>query len=199
VRASQLRRLAADYARGELNTLEYRGRRRQLIQNIVSGRETLNYSRNFVNPLRSSQRGPRRAIWAVVGGLLLIGAVVVYLRMPDPAPASAPPRDPALAQNTAATRLIRDFLTNGDWSAHNMQQFEVAWHSLPAFERETARRAPVFRQLRAEWLQRIKEQDALAGLQAGNQATLRKKQLTRFGDDIGLANGTDADRDRDRS
>lgn len=177
--ASPVRELARRHAAGELSLEEYRARRHELIDDIVSGKTPLIYDQH--KPVsRSAAMHTKSLRPAVIGGAALVLVLIVgsalWLLLPrhqaSRAAESAAGHSRATVQDASpGSLLIQTFLHNNDWSARNVRNFVDQWNSLPQVERENARKDYRFPRLASELRQQIVSQRAMAGLTPGSGDT----------------------------
>lgn len=179
--ASSVRDLARRHAVGELSLEEYRSKRHELIDDIITGRQPLTYGER--RPMRpSSGRLSSRLMLMIGAGIgVTIIVMLAFVIAGGHAPVSPAAQQSALApqQNLPETSpgplLVEEFLSSNDWSASNVQNFIQQWNSLPRKEREIAKKNYRYPRLISELRQQIISQQAMSGLTKNTDAA--KTQL----------------------
>lgn len=170
MRASPIRDLARRHATGELSQEDYRAKRHALIDDIVSGQQTLAYDERHVVATPS----PRSARLLLLSGaaiaVVIVVAIIIWLIGTRPSrsissvqPTSAAAR-PNAAQLSPGPQLIQDFLHKNDWSRNATQNFIQQWNSLPRVEQEIAKKYYRYPRLVSDLRQQIVSQQAMSGL-----------------------------------
>jgi hypothetical protein len=183
VSASPVRELARRHAAGELSLEEYRARRHELIDDIVTGKTPLIYDQH--QPAGHSRiKRTKSHNRIVIGGaalilLIIIGSVLLLLlprHQASRATESGTRHSRATVPDTSpGSMLVQTFLRSNDWSTMNVRNFVDQWNSLPQAERENARQDYRFPRLTSELRQQIVSQRAMAALTPGSGDT--KAQL----------------------
>lgn len=171
MKASPVRELARRHAAGELSLADYRAQRHALIDNIASGRQTLNYEERIAP--RPAAPIPSRFILlagAAILVIIVIGVVIWAIGTRSVAPS-------AVSTPTQATlpspgpQLVGDFLRVNNWSASQTRNFIHQWNELPGKERELARQDYHYPRLVSELRQQIVSQQAMSGLTTNNDTS----------------------------
>ncbi|MFT5449003.1 MAG: septal ring-binding cell division protein DamX [Gammaproteobacteria bacterium] len=210
---SQLRLLTAEAADGSIPVGEYRARRRELIDNIVAGTESIERVQSVwairentepgedeVTTLNSRHGGissepeaPRFSLpFPVLLGAasLFCIAVLVVLLWPADAPeplALAPPTVPAAEEISPARGLVERFVARRDFAPSAIKNFQTDWDKLTAEQREAARRELWFGSLVRAIRDEVKTQKALAGLASGESAITRARDAFALGEWLGVS------------
>lgn len=213
---SQLRLLAAQAADGSMPAGEYRARRRELIDNIVAGtesiervppvwptRENTNTGDDEVTTLNKRNGGisfdsetPRFSLPLPVllgAGSLFCIAVLVMLLWPNKSPesvAQAPPRVPVVPITEAispARGLIESFVARRDFAPEAINNFQTNWDKLTLEQRAAARGELWFESLIRAVRDEVKTQKALARLASGESAITRARAAFALGQWIGIS------------
>ena len=192
---SQLRKLAADYARGRISRAEYRERRADLIDGVVRGEIAIERTppppppASKPTPASPVRSGPRIAPSAglkpafpvfVVLSVVLV-AILTWAVIPSKRPAVAPRSAPGAFQT-----FVEGFLGSPDWSEAGITEFEAAWKQLTGKERLEARSAAWFRRVATALDQELNAQEALAEIDANGRAARAMARLTDFAITLGL-------------
>lgn len=191
---SQLRRLARDYARGELDEDSYRQRRAALIDDIVAGRVAIEREPVPEPPAREAGEKPPapaapsiRLSHVVLGGLVIAFAVLALAGRDDPAPAGP---DREAASDGAAVpvaMLLESFLAREDWSEAAVSRFQAAWLALPEEARAAARTSAAFERLAQALRREIDRHHTVIELEGSPQARADNARLYALGATLGIA------------
>lgn len=209
---SQVRRLALRYAQGELDYEEYRLRRAELIDAIVSGNVAIEREESplepaptlfdvdmdatteRVRPAPGQGQGPRGPnAWLIGAGLLLVALLggLIWLVTPAgvppaPTPAASKPAPPPRVVSLARD-LVENFIATKDFSETALARFRHAWEALSPAQVAAARSAPWFDHLVSAVVQEIKTQRALADLDSSGTARETGERVLRFGHYLGIS------------
>jgi septal ring-binding cell division protein DamX len=206
---SQLRRLAIDFAQGEVDHDSYVRERTELIDAIVSGQMVIERELPIA-PKRPKPKEPPPPDMAdtmelaavaaparlkpahiVVGGIIIAVIAGVLLsggeEPPPPPPVIVQPDPPTASSEPAAKLLIDKFLAANYWGEDGLNSFARKWDELTDAQREDARSAPWFRPLTTALKQEINAQRALAGLDGGESTRSKGRRLVDFAKTLGVA------------
>lgn len=169
MKASLARELARRYAAGELSFDEYRAQRRDLIDTICAGIQTLQYGQTAPHPL--NRRKPR---WAILASLAIIVAAAVAVSLwaihtRNSSVSSAPMRT---AESTGPY-LLRTFTDANDWSEASINHFMQQWQRLPSREQQAARNSYLFPRLVSQLQEQIVSQQAMLELAPDPEAAVQ--------------------------
>lgn len=189
--ASPIRELARRHATGELSQEEYRAKRHALIEDIVSGRQVLNYEER--RPARTPNPGSAR-LTLIAGSLVVVIIIVIMtiwatsMRSHAIPAAKAQASTPLPSGISPGPLLVQNFLGTNDWSNQSIQNFIHEWKELPSRERELARNDYRFPRLTSELHQQIVSQQAMSDLT--KNAGTAKAELTgleKMADTLGVS------------
>jgi ABC-type lipoprotein release transport system permease subunit len=182
--ASAIRDLARRHAVGELSLEDYRSKRHELIDDIVSGRQLLTYGEHRP-PRPPSARSSSRLILfagAAIGVIVIITLTILlagtHSHVVSTARQSHPPSQQDTAQISPGPLLVENFVHSSDWSTLSIQNFIRQWNSLPQKEREIAKKDYRYPRLISELHQQIIAQQAMSGLTKNTDAA--KAQLANL-------------------
>lgn len=194
---SQLRKLAQQYARAELEEAEYRRLRIELIDSIVDERIPI-VREPPPKPVPPPSAPPREdpepvrrslAPIYVVVGVVVIGLVAWFGFASKP----EPPRSVStVGQSTVARspgpgeRLIEEFLTQIQWSEARLSGFKTGWSALSELERAQARDSSAYQKLSTAIGQEISAQQALAQLDGSGENRPAVERAHGFGRYLGM-------------
>ena len=212
---SQVRLLAAEMANGQIPAGEYRARRRELIDEIVAGTETINRAEPIAHAsaveddeekTTLNQHGksdtsspgivPAKRFTLPLPMLLAAGAVLgvavlLVLMWPDDAPQPvatiAPPSVPQAEKISPSRALAESFVARRDFSADAIATFSHGWQQLDIAERDRAPSELWFSSLIRALRDEVKTQKALASLGSGNGALERAKAVFALGEFLGVS------------
>lgn len=213
---SQLRRLALDFANGDVDHDGYVRERTELIDAIVAG--SVPIDREVPTPQKKPRpptsepdpdatlemeslpglsAGSRlKPVHIVMGGIAIALVAAVLLGGGDEEPVPPPPPAPPLVQAPTpaappavpvARQLVDDFLAENFWGASGLDRFENTWNGLNDQQRTEALSAPWFRPLTTALKQEINAQRALAGLDGGETTRAKGQRLVEFAKSLGVA------------
>lgn len=198
---SQVRRLAKDYATGQLSLEAYRHRRRALLDSIVEGTVTIDREgagdhpeahKRGTNPPRPAPTRPAamsRSVWAGTAALVLLAWALWSSLRPTPAPVeSALPRLPVPERQVSVARgVVEAFLAARDWDERRIQQFEHQWDALEPEDRARARAAPWFARLIATLNDELEARATFNTVRTEPAASARVERLLALGSRLGIA------------
>ncbi len=203
---SQLRKLAQQYARGEIEEIEYRDLRTQLIDGITEGRipivrepettPSVGGAASLPGPVAATdERGPTFTPLPVLVGLAVLALVLWLLfpageRTPSPPPNqdAAPPSPPTAAAPAPGpgVRLVEEFVALNDWSDDTVSSFRAAWSALTVLERDEAQASSAFARLSNQVHQELEAQQVLANLDGSGRAREVGERVHALGEFLGL-------------
>ena len=191
---SQLRRLARDYATGQLEHDEYARLRSELIDGIVTGAIAIESSAE--NPADFAVMGsPDRSIGAtplplIVGACIVIAIIWAFLASTETiAPGAGDATDSRQVTGrrvSAARELVEEFLATRDWSRESLAEFRDNWNALTPNEQAEARAASWFRRLSEALREEINAHKALAEFDGSGLSTTTGKRLVGFAEFLGI-------------
>lgn len=196
---SQLRKLAQEYALGNLEEGEYLHRRRTLVDDIVSGKVAIvrevpppppqAYSEDPTTKVSIPGRGgARRVSPAAVLITLVIVAGVIWMLLPTDGQQGAATDQPAHAPPLSRARsLIDEFVTAKDFSAFSIASFKESWSHLTYAEKREAYSAHWFNNLINLISDEIKAQNALLGSEESGNAAEIGRRLSEFASFLGIS------------
>ena len=191
---SQLRRLARDYAIGDLEHEDYLRRRTQLIDEIVSGRSSIERDAPITRlggELASLRQSFKSSPLQVLIGACVVVAIFLALyatRQPPESRSVTEQAPPALTGKRipAARALVEDFLKARDWSAESLGEFKASWNALTPNEQAEARTSAWFSRLSEALRAEINAHKALAEFDGTGAATTTGRRLASFGEFLGI-------------
>jgi septal ring-binding cell division protein DamX len=195
---SQLRKLAREYALGNLDEGDYLERRRALIDDIVSGKVSIvrevppppppAYSED---PTTKVSIGGRAGVQRVTPAVLLIAIVViagaVWMLIPPGVQQEASVDPPAHAPPSRARSLIEEFVEEKDYSAFSIASFKESWSHLSYAEKREAYSAPWFNDLIDFISDQIQAQNRLLRSEHAADAVETGRRLSRFASFLGIS------------
>jgi len=191
---SQLRRLARDYARGELDEDSYRQRRAALIDDIVAGRVAIEREPAPEPAPRDAGEKPSVAVapslrlsHVVLGGLVIALAVLMLAGRDDPPPAGPDREAAADGETVPVAMLLESFLARDRWSEAAVSRFQAAWLALPEEARTAARTSAAFERLAQALRREIDRHHTLIKLEGSAQARADNARLYALGATLGIA------------
>jgi septal ring-binding cell division protein DamX len=210
---SQVRLLAAEMANGQIPSGEYRARRRELIDHIVAGTETINRaepiahasvaeddeekttlnqrSKSDTSPTTPAKRFALPLPMLLVAGAVLSVALLLVLLWPDDAPQPvatlAPPSVPQAEKISPSRALAESFVARRDFSADAIATFSHDWQQIDTAERDRAHSELWFSSLIRALRDEVKTQKALASLAGGHDALERAKAAFALGEFLGVS------------
>ena len=163
MKLSPARELARRYAAGDLSFEEYRAQRRDLVDAVCSGAQTLAQAGSTRPQLRSRLRSRRRRRLLLPIAVLVVVAVAVSLAVIYGRHGS----DSAVALHEtkqSGPLLLREFLAGNAWDDASILRFVDAWKKLPAREREAARNSYTYPRVSSQLQEQIISQQAMLEL-----------------------------------
>lgn len=191
---SQLRRLARDYAVGDLDREDYVRRRAEIVDDIVAGRSPIERHPAGAPPpggavslARSFKASP---LYVLVGACVVVA--VFWTLFASRAPATrreplVPASDASSERIPAARALVEGFLSERDWSEASVAEFRASWHALTPNEQAEARASPWFTRLAEALRVEINAHKALAEFDGSGAASATGRRLAGFGEFLGIA------------
>lgn len=169
MKPSPARELARRYAAGELSFDEYRAQRRDLIDTICAGIQTLQYGQTASHPLNR-----RKPLWVALTSLAIIVAAGVAVSLwaintRNSSVSSASMR----AVEPTGPYLLRTFTDANDWSEASISRFMQQWQRLPSREQQAARNSYLFPRLVSQLHEQIVSQQAMLELAPDPEAAAR--------------------------
>ena len=191
---SQLRRLAKDYATGQLEYDEYTLLRGELIDGIVTGEIAIESSPAQTADFavaRSSDASTRGSpLPLIIGACVVIAIIWAFLASRETMmPGANLPTDAQRLPGrrvSAARGLVEEFLTTRDWSRENLAEFRDNWNALTPNEQAEARAESWFRRLSEALGEEINAHKALAEFDGSGLSTTTGKRLAGFGEFLGI-------------
>lgn len=196
-----LKQLGEEFRLGMVAADEYRSRRRLLLESWGEADATTSPGLNRVGgsttgrppaaaspapAAPASGRGKAGLIIAILGGLVVVAAILYFAFAPKaPPPASAAQAESAGPQVQAIKKAADDFLARNDWGAAAVGAFLEQWRKLSPEERARALDEPSLRTLRYELDQNIKAESQLVPADAPPEQRQRLDRLTRFATELG--------------
>lgn len=196
---SQLRKLAREYALGNLEEGDYRQRRRSLVNDIVNGRLSIvrevppppppAYSEDPTTKVSIGGRtGAQRVTPAVLLIAIIVVAGVVWMLIPPGVQHDASVDQPAHAQPLSrAHSLIEEFINEKDFSAFSIASFKESWSHLTYAEKREAYSAPWFNDLIHLISDEIQVQNKRMGSGNAADAAETGRRLSRFASFLGIS------------
>jgi septal ring-binding cell division protein DamX len=196
---SQLRKLAREYALGNLEEGEYLHRRRTLVDDIVNGTVAIvrevpppppqAYSEDPTTKVSiagryGTKRVPPAALLIVIG--ILAGIVWMLIPGGGQQGESVDPRAHAPPVSRARS-LIDEFVIEKDFSAFSIASFKESWSHLTYAEKREAYSAPWFNGLVNLVSDEIKAQNALLDTQEAAYAAEMGRRLWEFASFMGIS------------
>jgi len=143
-------------------------------------------------PAAPAKKSGRSALIAgIVIGVLLLVITVYYIGFTgeeDTAAGEAgdSAMDTGAPDNTAGHELITTFLRNRTWTSESIDGFVVDWRALPASDREAAAGSAQMGRLTNAIYKQLLEERALSGLDNGEAAVEKQRQLVEFARSVGI-------------
>jgi septal ring-binding cell division protein DamX len=196
---SQLRKLAREYALGNLEEGEYLQRRRALVDDIVSGRLSIvrevppppppAYSEDPTTKVSIGGRtGARRVTPAVLLIALVVVAGIVWMLIPPGEQQDAAVNPPAPAPPLSRARsLIDEFVGEKDFSAFSIASFKESWSHLSYAEKREAYSAQWFNNLIHVISDEIEAQNELLNSEVAADAAEIGTRLSQFASFLGIS------------
>ena len=200
---SQLRLLAKQFSDQAIGREEYDRARTELIDSIVAGDTTITRvpppppAPPPVQPEAIAESIDEDVVAnklpLIVGGAVVIVAIVIGIWLLIPGKKPAGPTSVALTEQKpitqvpAARALVEDFVAARDWSDYSINQFRQDWTALSDNERNEAISASWFRRLSKAMRQEINTQKALAGIDQTGGAVAAGLRLIKLGEFLGIA------------
>jgi formylglycine-generating enzyme required for sulfatase activity len=125
-------------------------------------------------------------------GLVFISLLVLYLAYPrsEDTPqggtAAFETNAATTANNTAGRTLIAAFLQKRSWTKESMKDFVADWRALPQEARKAAAGSVELGQLTNAIYKQLLAEQALSGLDNGDEAEKKQRQLVKFARSIGI-------------
>ncbi len=196
---SQLRKLAREYALGNLEEGEYLHRRRALVDDIASGKVAIvrevppppqqPYSEDPTTKVSIGGRsGAQRISPAAFLIAIVVVAGIIWMLIP-----SGEQQGTDSAQTTPAPpvsrarELINEFVGEKDFSAFSIASFKESWSHLTYAEKREAYSAHWFNDLINLISDEIKAQNALAGSEDPADAAETGRRLSEFAAFLGIS------------
>lgn len=196
---SQLRKLAREYALGNLEEDEYLRRRRTLVDDIVSGNVAIvrevpppppqAYSEDPTTRVsiggrdRAQRLSPAALLIAIV-----IVAGVIWMIAPFGGQQGPNIEQPLQAPPVSRARLlIKDFVDERDFSAFSIASFKESWSHLTYAEKRDAYSARWFTDLINLISEEIEAQNALVGSEESITAAETGRRLSDFAAFLGIS------------
>jgi septal ring-binding cell division protein DamX len=197
---SQLRRLALDFADGQIPGREYRARRRELIDGIIDGsepiqreprptavpRELTTVRLNLPPAAGSGFPWPLALGGASAVCVVVVAALLLWPADDPPPPAPSAPSVPAVGLSPARA-LVESFVARRNFAIEAVGDFEEQWDQLAQGDRDEARGSLWFGSLVRALRDEIKSQKALSGLAGGDAALLRARRIAALGEHLRIA------------
>ncbi len=196
---SQLRKLAREYALGNLEEGEYLHRRRTLVDDIVNGTVSIvrevpppppqAYSEDPTTKVSIAGRsGAQHFAPAALLIAIIVVAGVIWMLLPSGGQQGGNVDQPAHAPPLSRARsLIDEFVTAKDFSAFSIASFKESWSHLTYTEKREAYSAHWFNNLITVISDEIKAQNALLGSEESANAAEMGKRLSEFASFLGIS------------
>ncbi len=197
---SQLRKLAREYALGNLEEGEYLHRRRTLVDDIVNGTVAIvrevpppppqAYSEDPTTKVSiAGHYGAKRISPAALLIVIVLLTGIVWMLVPGGEHEGESAEDPqAHAPPVSRARsLIDEFVIEKDFSAFSIASFKESWSHLTYAEKREAYSAPWFNGLVKLISDEIKAQNALLDTQEAAYAAEMGRRLSEFASFLGIS------------
>ncbi len=195
---SQLRRLAREYALGNLEEGEYLHRRRKLVDDIASGTVAIvrevpppppqAYSEDPTTKVSIAGREAPRISPAALLIAIVVVAGVVWMVIPTGEQQGSGIQQSTVAPPVSRARsLIDEFVAEKDFSAFSIASFKESWSHLSYAEKREAYSAHWFNELINAISDEIKAQNALAGSEDPAAAVETGRRLSDFAAFLGIS------------
>ena len=200
-----LKQLGEEFRLGMVQAVEYRARRRRLMESWnerdvttspgslrAHGLSTLPPGKKeAIAPAPSPNNTPKLILIGIaVAAGIAISAYFTFGSKQAPMAASAPPAEaapappPASPQVLAARKAAEDFLLVNAWEQAPVEQLLTQWRLLSAEDRTRAREEPALRTLRFKLDQNIQAESQLVAPDAPPEDRARLDLLTRFAGEL---------------
>ena len=188
-----LRKLARDYARGQIQKYDYRHMRTRLIDEITGNDRieedpsTAPYvsqpGRNESVSNNPAKQHVKRVILFAVAVLAIIIAIITFaINRNDQ---HKPNEHSSQLIPGSARQLISRFMSYDDWTSERISQFVAGWQSLPEPQKQLAQQAEWFQELISNMKQRLTEQQTLAKI-GSQDARQNEQRILQLADLLGI-------------
>ncbi|MDH3316642.1 MAG: SPOR domain-containing protein [Gammaproteobacteria bacterium] len=199
---SQLRKLAREYSLGNLEEGEYLHRRRNLVDDIVSGKVAIirevpppprqAYSEDPTTKVSIGSRNrAQRLLPAVLFMVVVVLAGVIWVLISpgpgEPVPVAGVDQAAHAPAASRARLLIDEFVDQQDFSAFSIASFKESWSHLTYAEKREAYAAHWLNDLINLINDEIKAQNALLGADESGNAAETGRRLIQFASFLGIS------------
>jgi hypothetical protein len=190
-----LRKLARDYAVGNINKYDYRHKRNQLIDEITaanSATEAQSASIETFHPEQSHSASPAKSVFRpsshhIIIAVAILAAAIVFVTMATSSNSKESiPTESTSHRSGSAQQLVSRFVSQQEWTSEQVSEFVAGWQRLPEAEKQQAQQTPWFQDLTATLKNRLSQEQALA--RAGSeQAQLNVQTIKSLGRLLSIA------------
>ena len=179
-----LKKLAQDYAMGEIDRYNYRQQRTRLIDEITEYNNTKN-SISDSDPAKENSSLPSsdntdfappfsniKVIAIAIAVISMVIAIILLTNRDEPGEKQASTTSELAAPN--AETLVRTFINYDDWTSERVSYFVAGWQNLTESQKQEAHQATWFQTLIENMKKRLIEQQKLA--KSGSQEAQQKEQ-----------------------
>lgn len=121
-------------------------------------------------------------------GLIIVAALAIYLASSgkDGKPPGGTANAGAVTDNSAGRTLITAFLQQKSWTEESLDNFVAEWRALPQEDRSAAAGSVELGQLTNAIYKQLLAEEALTGLDNGDDALKKQRRLVEFARSIGI-------------
>ncbi|WP_455207902.1 hypothetical protein [Kaarinaea lacus] len=188
-----LKKLARDYARGQIHKYDYRHMRTRLIDEIT-GDDLIDEepaTAPYVSQpghdesvrINPAKQHVKKVILFAVAVLAIIIAIITFAINRNDQDKQSEHSSQLIPGN--ARQLISRFMGYEDWTAERISQFVAGWQSLPEPQKQQAQQAEWFQELISNMKQRLTEQQTLAKI-GSQDARQNEQRILQLADLLGI-------------